>query len=77
MPTPAILWSVPEGNTSATTVSDTVGEIVSSMLILDTTTRSDAGNYTCTTFNSAGMDEATFQLTLHGEKSYIRFSKNM
>ena len=69
--TPTIMWmrgnDVIE-NSSRVVISETVwtNGIVRSTLTIGVFTRSDTGVFSCRASNSAGVDEATFELTIQG-----------
>ena len=77
---PSIMWTRDDDNetqtvqnTSRVTISESVGAngAVISTLTIDVITRSDAGIYSCRVANSAGNDEASFQLNIQGRYSYM------
>ena len=70
--TPTIVWTkdgVAYQNSSGITILESIGinGTVYSALIIDTFTRADSGMYSCSVSNSAGSDEASFELTIQGQ----------
>ena len=69
--TPTIMWmrgSDVIENSSSIVIAESVWSngTVRSMLTINVFTRADAGVYSCHTANSAGSDEASFELIIQG-----------